>query len=151
MNTIHLLNHPSGYKNSVRGVDIAIAESLKNKNVVFVFQGYLTSSFHRFNMILKKNNIHNYQTSNLHIVLDKLVVTSKEAIDSWIDRNISSNVDLLVIDTMNIATQRFRKSKKLQPCIDNLHYLRDTLDTSILGLQTGNTPWLLKTTIAQYK
>ena len=62
MNTIHLLNHHQGYKNSVRDVDIAIAKSLKNKNVVFVFNGYLTprgkvfKNTHVFS-ILKKRRI----------------------------------------------------------------------------------------------
>ena len=151
MKTIKILQGNSGHKNSDLGVDIAISESLKDKKVCFVFSGYLTRSFNRFNRVLVKNGIENYRTPNLSIILDKLLVTEPQEVSSWIDRNISSNVDLLVVDTLNIATKKYKKSKRLQPCIDNLRLLSDTLDCDLLLLHTGEIPWLLKTTFAQYK
>ena len=106
MKTIKILQGNSGHKNSDLGVDIAISESLKDKKVCFVFSGYLTRSFNRFNRVLVKNGIENYRTPNLSIILDKLLVTEPQEVSSWIDRNISSNVDLLVVDTLNIATKK---------------------------------------------
>lgn len=149
MNTIKILNSRTGYKNSKLGVDIAIAQSLKDKKVMFVFNNYLSSSFTRFNNLLKKAGIKNYQTKNLDIRMDKLSLIKRHEVDRWITDNVHHKVDLLIIDTLNSATMKYKKSKKLESSLDNLSYLSATLDCSVIGLYTGEIPWLLKTNIGQ--
>ena len=83
--------------------------------------------------------------------MDKLEVAKKEDIDSWCDRNVTSNVDLMVIDTGNLAIGRVRKTKKLIPCLENLEYLSNKLDTDILLLFTGEAPHYLRVNIPHIK
>ena len=147
MDRIKILNSRQGYKNTKLGIDVAIASSLKGKNTIFCFNAYLSNAFNRFNRMLKKNGIEQYKTKHLSIVLDKLLVTERALVDEWISLNVTSKIDLIVIDTGNLATGRFKKSKKLQPCLDNLAYLSDKLDTDILILFTGDIPYLLKVNI----
>lgn len=149
MKSIKILQDDNGANNSNKGIEIAVAESLKNRNVVFVFNGYLTESFHKFNMTLKKHGINNYMSSNLTIIFDKLVVYEHKPLRSWINRNIQAPVDLLIIDTLNIATKKYRTATKLDPCIKNLSFLSNTLDCDLLLLMTGNIP-LIEDTFSNY-
>lgn len=151
LNTIKIINGRTGYKNSKLGIDVAIAQSLKGKRVVFVFNNYLSQSFTRFNNLLKKAGISNYQTKNIDIRFDKLLLMKREEVDRWIKDNVQHKADLIIIDTLNTSTGRYKKTKHLESSLDNLNYLSSTLDCSVIGLYTGVIPWLLKTNIGLLK
>ena len=144
LNTIKIINGRTGYKNSKLGIDVAIAQSLKGKRVVFVFNNYLSQSFTRFNNLLKKAGISNYQTKNIDIRFDKLLLMKREEVDRWIKNNVQHKADLIIIDTLNTSTGRYKKKVKLIKPLENLWYIQRELDCQIIALHTGIPPHYLR-------
>ena len=102
-------------------------------------------------MLLKQEGIHNYSTRHINIVLDKLLLMEREEVDRWIKSNVKSNVDVLIIDTLNTSTMKYQKTKKLESSLENLEYISSQLDCEIIALYTGRIPWLFRTNIPLYK
>ena len=149
--SISILNHRTGAKNSAIAVKLAVDLSLKHKDVLFAFNNYHSSSFYRFNMLLKKEGIDNYQTRHINIVLDKLLLMERHEVKRWCDDNVKSKVDVLIIDTLNTATMKYQKTKKLESSLANLEYIQRELDCQIIALYTGRIPWLFRTILPLYK
>ena len=149
--SISILNHRSGAKNSAIAVKMSVDLSLQHKDVLFSFNNYHSSSFYRFNYLLKKEGINNYSTRHINIVLDKLLLIERDEVDRWIDSNVKSKVDVLIIDTLNTSTMKYQKTKKLESSLANLEYISSQLRCQIIALYTGRIPWLLKTNIPLYK
>jgi len=149
--SISILNHRAGDKNSGIAVKMSVDLSLQHKDVLFAFNNYHSSSFYRFNVLLKKEGINNYSTRHINIVLDKLLLIEREEVDKWIKSNVKSKVDVLIIDTLNTATMKYQKTKKLESSLANLEYIQSQLDCQIIALYTGRIPWLLRTNIPLFK
>jgi len=149
--SISILNNRSGVKNSAIAVKLAVDLSLQHKEVLFSFNNYHSSSFYKFNMLLKQEGINNYQTRHINIVLDKLLLMEKTEVDRWLKANIKSNVDVLIIDTLNTSTGRYKKKVKLIKPLENLWYIQRELDCQIIALHTGIPPHYLRVNLPNYR